>query len=260
MFTGERIVEGGKFNVTYQQSLFAYEWVRQQARGKRVLDVGSGDGYGSAYLAEAAAEVVGLDLHAGAVAEANRKYRRPNLHFVQGTTEEEVAGVQRGSFDIVCCFQTIEHLADQDGLLEQLKQFAKQGGQVFVTTPNKGRFPGFNPYHIRELSVSDMQQLMKAHFDQWKVYGVFGDEKVLAYRMGKQRVSDWILRLDILHAREWLPRLIVVALYALATGIIKSLSYHRESGAADAVGLSSFTLREDNLKDSLDLLAVATVA
>ena len=251
MFTGERILPGGKFNVTYQESLFAYDFARQRARGKRVLDVGSGEGYGVAYLAERAAEVVGLDMNQGAITQAQQKYLGSNIRFVTELAEEK--------FDIVCCFQTIEHVHDQDQFLDQLKQFAKPGGTVLVTTPNKGRFSGFNPYHIRELTPADLQELMQAHFLESRVLGIFGNEAVLQYRNSKQRISNAILKIDVLRAREWLPRPVVLVLYGMGTGIVKTLSRKAEPQADQAVDLESFWVSDKNISQALDLLAVGKV-
>lgn len=259
MFTGERIVPGGKYHVTYQQSLFAYEFARQRAKRKRVLDVGSGEGYGVNHLVSVASRVVGFDAHGGTIETAQKKYRRANLAFVVGTLEDppqEIAGQQ---FDIVCCFQTIEHVADQDSFLEQVKAFVSRGGMVMVTTPNKDRFSGFNPYHVKELTPPELADLMYRHFKKVELYGIFGNEAVVRYREVEQRVSDAILRLDVLKTRYWLPRPIVLGLYALGAGLVKLLSLKAAPHLADEVTLSSFWVDRKNLSSALDLLAVGEV-
>lgn len=259
MFTGERILPGGKFNVTYQESLFAYEFARQRAESKRVLDVGSGEGYGVAHMAEKAREVVGLDAYTEAVELARRKYQRQNVVFMAGTLDLPPAELQRKSFDIVCCFQTIEHVYDQDRFLEQLKAYVRPRGEVIVTTPNKGRFPGFNPYHVRELTPAELSNLMQRHFPRNEMYGVFGNEAVLKYKQAKHRISNLILQFDVLKSREWLPRGVVFGLYTLGAGLVKSLSYKAQPKVVDGVNLSSFWIARDNLSQAMDLLAVGFV-
>lgn len=255
MFTGERILPGGKFNVTYQESLFAYDFARQRAVGKIVLDVGSGEGYGVAFLAEQAQEVVGLDPHAGAVDRARQKYQAENTTFMVGTLDTPPVELKSKHFDVVCCFQTIEHVQNQDQFLGQLKAQAAVRGQVMVSTPNAGRFPGFNPYHVKELTPTELADLMGRHFSRFELYGVFGDEAVLQYKRAKQRFSDVMLQLDFLCAREWLPRPLVLGLYTLGAGIVKSLSYRATPPAAE-VNVSSFWVTKDNLDEALDLLAI----
>lgn len=259
MFTGERILPGGKFNVTYQESLFAYEFTGRRAAGKRVLDVGSGEGYGVAYLAERADRVVGLDPHRETVEAAAAKYARPNIQFVHGTLDRPAAEIAGESFEIVCCFQTIEHVWQQDEFLERLKRLATPGGEVIITTPNKGRFPGFNPYHVRELTADELTVLMARHFRHFRVRGVFGSETVLQYKQAKQKISNAVLRLDVLRAREWLPHGVVVGLYTVGAGMVKSLSYHTKPQIVKAVSLQDFWVADEPLNNALDLLAVGVV-
>lgn len=245
--------------MTYQESLFAYEFTRQRAAGKRVLDVGSGEGYGVAYLSKHAGSVVGLDAHRATVKTAAAKYTRPNVRFVHGTLTDLPPEIHRRSFDVVCCFQTIEHVRAQDEFLERLKALARPGGEVIITTPNKGRFPGFNPYHIQELSADELAVLMARHFRQFSVAGVFGSTAVLQYKQAKQKISNAMLRLDILKTREWLPRSLVLGLYTVGAGMVKSLSYRAKPRVVSGVSLQDFWVADGPLADALDLLAVGVV-
>ena len=52
-----------------------YLFARQLSLGKRVLDIASGEGYGSALLAQSAANVVGVDIAAEAVAHAAKNIK-----------------------------------------------------------------------------------------------------------------------------------------------------------------------------------------
>jgi SAM-dependent methyltransferase len=52
------------------------------ARGKRVLDLGCNDGYGSSLLASGGIAVVGVDVSTKSLREAAAAYRMPSLRFV----------------------------------------------------------------------------------------------------------------------------------------------------------------------------------
>ena len=58
-------------------------FARGLVKGLRVLDAACGEGYGSALLAESAAEVTGVDVSAEAVAHALQKYQSPGMHFIE---------------------------------------------------------------------------------------------------------------------------------------------------------------------------------
>lgn len=52
------------------QHLSVYAFMRPRVFGQNVLEVGFGGGYGTAYLAEAAEEVVGVDIAPGNIPRA----------------------------------------------------------------------------------------------------------------------------------------------------------------------------------------------
>lgn len=62
-FTGERI-EGEQmwFNVRFADHFPRYEFAKDRAKDKVVLDIASGTGYGSYELAQVAKEVIGIDV------------------------------------------------------------------------------------------------------------------------------------------------------------------------------------------------------
>src|SRR5262245_57043991 len=137
-FTGER------YTTDYQDCETAYEhWHRylfaaQFVAGKAVLDVASGEGYGSDWLARTAARVIGVDLDPEAVRHAASKYLRPNLEFRQGPAEA-VPVEGRHVLDAVVCFETIEHLwaEQQRRLLAEVVRLLRPGGVALFSTPNK---------------------------------------------------------------------------------------------------------------------------
>src|SRR5260221_4044637 len=82
-FTGERLTSE-LTGQTIIEHLHRYLLVREYCRGKDVLDVASGEGYGSALIAQVARSVVGVEIADDAVAHAASSYRRSNLYYVQG--------------------------------------------------------------------------------------------------------------------------------------------------------------------------------
>ena len=83
VLTGERTLPGVvEENYWFQRHLVAYNYLLPLVEGKRVLDLGSGEGYGVDLLASRAVEAVGVDLAPEAIYHARKTYRRPNLRFL----------------------------------------------------------------------------------------------------------------------------------------------------------------------------------
>jgi len=97
-FTGERFVPGtaGRMKLEHLQR---YALCRGLVRGKRVLDIATGEGYGAAMLCGSASRVIGVDVAADAIAHARAKYRAANMHFVVGACE--AIPLAAGSIDVI---------------------------------------------------------------------------------------------------------------------------------------------------------------
>src|SRR3712207_8316788 len=82
--TGERTLpDVPEENYWYQRHLVVYQWIRDQVRGLKVIDMASGEGYGANVLAEAAREVVGVEANPDAFFHAVARYpqvRRSEEH------------------------------------------------------------------------------------------------------------------------------------------------------------------------------------
>jgi SAM-dependent methyltransferase len=149
-----------------------YEFARPLCAGKRVLDAACGVGYGAAYLAEHARDVVGVDRNEEAIAYALRRYARPNLSFEVGDVLD-LRHHPDASFDVVCSFETIEHLTDPGRLVAEAARVLRPGGIFVCSTPNAGRTESEpeNPFHELELSADDFERLLRAEFAHVELYG-----------------------------------------------------------------------------------------
>ncbi len=161
-------------------------------------------------------------------------------------------------FDVVCCFQTIEHVQDHDAFLRSLMRVTKPGGVILVSTPNTAVFPSFNPYHVHEVDYREIKELFHRNFKDFTIYGVFGDGAVMQYRASKQKISDTILRLDVLQARTWLPRRILMGIYAFVSYfMIKKISFWKHSKEVSTITTKNFYVEENNAEKALDFIVIA---
>jgi SAM-dependent methyltransferase len=180
----ERVVPWGN------PGLFAWHRARYQfalalVQGKRVLDLGSGEGYGAALLAERAREVIGVDYAPAAVDHASSAYRRANLTFVRGDAGKLDPAL--GPFDVITCFEVIEHLAGQESVLKAISAALAPTGLLVLSTPNKSveapfeRFvsQGDNQYHIGLLAPGDLRGYLRNEFRHVTLYGQSPDGNAL---------------------------------------------------------------------------------
>ena len=160
-FTGERAIPGEVDADLLNEHVARYTFAARLARGKRVLDAGSGAGYGSAELARTAQSVVGVDRAPEAVDFARAHYQLPNLFFEQASCA--ALPHPDGVFDLVVAFEVIEHLEDWREFLLEARRVLAPTGQFIVSTPNKLYYTesrgvaGANPFHVHEFGFDELR-------------------------------------------------------------------------------------------------------
>ena len=173
-FTGERFTPECVREIWYEH-MHRYAFARPLAHGLRVLDAACGEGYGSALLADAAEEVLGLDISPQAIAHARARYgTRANLRFdVADCTALD--HLPSASFDLIASFETLEHVEAQERMLDGFARLLKPGGLLLVSTPDKRNYsdiPGtVNEYHVRELYRDQFETLLASRFAAHCLFG-----------------------------------------------------------------------------------------
>jgi len=173
-----------------------YEFARPWCGERTVLDAGCGVGYGTAHLAEVTASVVGVDRDEDAIAYARERYARPNVEFRVGDLLD--LDLPAAFFDVVCSFETIEHLEDVDAFLAEVVRVLRPDGVFLVSTPRVEETTASpeNPFHRLELSPSDFEALLRRFFGEVELYG----QRRL--QTARHRLMQ---RVDVLGLRRRLP-------------------------------------------------------
>lgn len=168
-FDGERFVPGVGVGIAYEH-LLRYFFAAGLVTGLDVLDVASGEGYGSARLAATARTVVGFDASSAAVAHARRKYVRDNVAYEEASVRSFFGGSAGERFDAVVAFEVIEHLTmdDQAFLLDGIRRVLRPGGFALVSTPDKVHYTdkplSVNTFHVREYYRDEFEEELRRHF------------------------------------------------------------------------------------------------
>jgi SAM-dependent methyltransferase len=172
--TGERTVPGvAEENYWFRRHEVAYRFALPCVAGQRVLEVGCGEGYGTALLATEAATVVGIDYDALTVAHAAARY--PQTRFVRANLA--ALPMPSASVDMIATLQVIEHVWNHNEFVGECLRVLRPGGTLLVTTPNRLTFsPGLeapvNPFHTKEFTAAELTGLLTDN--GFAVVGVYG--------------------------------------------------------------------------------------
>lgn len=256
-FTGERVIpELPELRVTFLQSLAAYEHAVQYVAGKRVVDCGCGEGYGTALLAEHATLAIGVDREPEVVAYAAGKYRGAGRAAFVAASVDALPCVD-DSVDVVVCFQVLEHLPDPLAFLREVRRLLAPDGVLMLTTPNllvTGARP--NPHHVHDYTPDDLRTLLERVFNDVELRGVLAGEKVAAYRAKNDRIVRTIMRLDPLGLHRRVPTRLVEFAHIRVTRLIRGRLNAGDPDLVSNLTTADFPISSDRIEQAIDLLAV----
>jgi SAM-dependent methyltransferase len=248
----ERPGWGRDFDYDEGRHLAAYQYAIELVRGKRVLDAGCGEGFCTRRLAEAAAEVVGVDYSAEAIETSRRSWSAPNLSFRVEDLSRPPAGDER--YDVILNFQVLEHIEDEHAFLAGLRDRLAPGGVLMLTTPNVLQSFSENPCHLREYSPDELRRLLESVFGSVELLGMFGNAKVVEFDAGRRRAVERILRLDPLGLRRLLPERLLHVAFARLGQLVRRRA--RKTSGAPQIGPDDFYVSPENIDGALDLVAL----
>ncbi len=169
-FTGERLTTAISGQIEFEH-YHRYCIARDHCAGLDVLDIASGEGYGTAILAGVASSVVGVEIDHEVVSHAQAAYPLANCRFEQG--DAQAIPLDDASVDVVVSFETLEHLGDHDAFFTEVRRVLRSGGMFIVSTPNRdvysARGSSPNPFHILELTEGEFRTLLKEHFNHFTI-------------------------------------------------------------------------------------------
>ena len=153
------IIQWGESGEILRQRI---DWMVDQARGPRILDVGCSEGVLEILLARKGFNVTGVDINAEALAFARDLLAREpeevrsRVRFVHGDLAQ--ARLLDDRFDTLVMGEILEHLEDPQTLLNRSLDLIRPDGRVIITTPF-----GYHPDedHRQTFCLSDFIALAK---------------------------------------------------------------------------------------------------
>ncbi|CNH03713.1 bifunctional 3-demethylubiquinone-9 3-methyltransferase/ 2-octaprenyl-6-hydroxy phenol methylase [Yersinia aldovae] len=161
LYSGERqtsnTIDGIRRDHTSRYEL-AIEIIRQK---KHIIinaaDIFCGNGYGIFMLSSEfeQANFIGLDGSSEAILEANKNYVKENNIF---TNKLFPFTLPVNVFDVITCFESLEHVDKDEQLFDEIKKSCKKDGLIIVSVPNQEKHSlDLNPhkFHFRHYTHLD---------------------------------------------------------------------------------------------------------
>lgn len=167
VYNGLRISSRGSYYMKDKWEYGAAE--RWLPRIGKVLEIGCGDGYFLERCARRSLAAVGLEL---APPQSTRE-NRPTVDIRNEMLNEHVAN-HANSYDVVCSFQVLEHVACPREYLENSIKLLKSGGLMIVGTPNSESFLK-HAYNLLDMPPH--------HMTGWSVYSYRFLERILPVKV-----------------------------------------------------------------------------
>ena len=238
-------------NPIHQRLLQAYYLAVPYISGD-LLEIGCGEGRGVELLAPKANRYMAIDKIQEVIDRLSAKY--PDVDFVQAHIPP-ITTVEDNAFDVIVSFQVIEHIKDDKAYLEEIYRILKPGGRAIITTPNIKKTLSRNPWHEREYTAAELQQLCESIFDTVTCKGVTGNEKVWEYYEANKKSVERITRFDIFNLQYRLPAPLLRIPYDILNRLNRNRLNTANTGLVAEIKNTDYLI-SDTPDESLDLFYI----
>lgn len=239
-------------NPIHQRLLKAYYVAKDYVKGD-LLEIGCGEGRGVALLHDKVNSYSGLDKIGELVDSLTKAY--PQADFKQSVIPP--LAYPDGSFDSIISFQVIEHIKDDRTYLKEIFRVLKPGGIALLTTPNIKLSLSRNPWHIREYTAQELNDICSTDFTTVELKGITGNEKVMQYYEDNKESVKHLTRFDIFDLQHKLPAFLLKVPYEIMNRLNRNKLQTSDNELVASITHDDYVV-SDNGDTSLDLLAVLT--
>ena len=240
-------------NVIFQRHLIAYKEASKLVSGK-ILEIGSGEGYGIHELAPKSEIYIAVDKYDSPISEELQTNNK--ITFLQMNIPP-LKGIEDNSIDFVVSFQVIEHIKDDKKFVKEIFRVLKPGGKLILTTPNLLMSLSRNPWHIREYTPETMKDILKTSFKKIDMNGIFGNSKVMNYYNANKSSVEKIRKWDILKLEKNLPNWILQIPYDILNRFNRRKLEDKNTDLVTDIKYTDYEIRK--MTDScLDYFCIAT--
>jgi len=160
------------------QNRFWIRYIRKHKRGGQLLDIGCGKGFFLEH-AERAYETYGVDVSEYGIKQARNRLHKTKLYI----GDARQLDFEPRYFDIITCFDVLEHLDDPEACIKECNRVLTQNGLIVACVPNieslgrrwkKQQWFGYrDTTHVSLLSNEEWEQLLQKN--NFKIVDKFYD-------------------------------------------------------------------------------------
>ena len=130
----------GPYKLIHNLTPIRVSYIEQHidVNGLKILDIGCGGGILAEELTKKGAIVTGLDASKKTikVAQNHAKEQKLKIKYLDKSLDEH-AESSNDKYDMVICFELIEHVPDQMKLIQDISSVCKKGTKIFISTINR---------------------------------------------------------------------------------------------------------------------------
>ena len=189
-----------------------------------VLEIGSGSGLFIDKLQSKGIRNKGLEINPHAIRECQAK----GLNVIGSLVEEE-AKQNHGKYDVVCCFQVLEHITDVRAFIESSVSLLKKDGKLIIGVPNN------NPY----LHVSDKYHTLNLpphHAGLWNKKSLLALKELFPINIQAIKFEplslsyDYFIDFQMNHHPNKIYRKLLISINNFMPGLLRKFHYKTISG------------------------------
>jgi len=148
-------------SVSYSYNLHEY----RDFKGKKVLDVGSGNGYVLSKYATEGAEVFGIDITEAGIELCRKRFEYLGLNGDFRVADAQEIPFSDDTFDCVCSMGVLHHVPDTQKALDEIYRVLKPGGRLIVMFYHRHSAKYQFKYRVWSLLTGKSMQQLVNEFD-----------------------------------------------------------------------------------------------
>ena len=238
-------------NPLHHRLLSAYVFAEKYINGD-VLELGCGEGRGIDIILKKSKSFTAIDKISEVTERLSKKYK--NEKFISSSFPPLI-NIEDNSFDTIVTFQVIEHINNDNLFVEEIYRILRPGGKALITTPNIEMTLTRNPWHIREYTSRQLQDLAAKFFTKITMKGITGNDKIKKYYEENKKSVSKFKRLDILNLEKNLPNFLYKIPYEILNRMNRNKLQSNDKSLVSSISTNDYSLQDDNPKN-LDLFLI----